>query len=134
MIKKQIINRLKVAGRKIKQSLRSIGWRVGSYRRRSVEKFYGFFERHPALVPVRKVVVGVVGTVFIMVGLAIGWIPGPGGFIAVIGLVMLASEFHWVRRLVRASQALVVFLYCKITGKRPNWIWRIKKKIMPERL
>jgi hypothetical protein len=37
----------------------------------------------------------VIGTVLLVGGLAIGWLPGPGGFIAVFGAALLGVE--WLR-------------------------------------
>ena len=45
----------------------------------------------------------------IVVGAAIGWLPGPGGFLAVIGLAMLAPEVPFI------ASALD---YCEITARR----------------
>src|SRR5690606_24642464 len=70
------------------------------------------------------------GVALVVGGLAIGWMPGPGGFIAIFGVALLAREFRplarildWLepelrgagrwtanawRRMSRGSQALVV--------------------------
>lgn len=32
------------------------------------------------------------GTALIVFGLAIGWLPGPGGFLAIVGVAMIAVE------------------------------------------
>ena len=37
-----------------------------------------------------------VAIVLIVGGLAIGWLPGPGGFIAIFGLAIVAMEFRFV--------------------------------------
>lgn len=37
-----------------------------------------------------------VAIVLVLFGLAIGWLPGPGGFLAIVGLFMLAGEFRRV--------------------------------------
>ncbi|MGE0159723.1 MAG: PGPGW domain-containing protein [Gemmatimonadales bacterium] len=42
--------------------------------------------------PFERVLVWVVGVVLVLGGLAIGWLPGPGGFVAVIGVALLAAE------------------------------------------
>lgn len=36
------------------------------------------------------------GVALIAVGLAVGWLPGPGGFLALIGLAILAKEFPFI--------------------------------------
>lgn len=49
---------------------------------------------------VKKVVTWVVGIVLIIVGLAIGWLPGPGGFVGIIGLALIARQSLWIARLL----------------------------------
>lgn len=49
-----------------------------------------------------RIVVGLVGTLLVLLGAATGWLPGPGGIPLVLtGLAVLASEFIWARRLLR---------------------------------
>lgn len=36
----------------------------------------------------------VVGIALVAGGIAIGWLPGPGGFIAIFGFALLAQEFR----------------------------------------
>ncbi len=44
-------------------------------------------------------VVGVVGVLLLLLSAATGWLPGPGGIpLALLGLAVLASEYHWARR------------------------------------
>lgn len=38
------------------------------------------------------------GVALIVIGLSIGWLPGPGGFVAIIGLIMLLAELPLVAR------------------------------------
>jgi len=38
------------------------------------------------------------GVALIVVGTAIGWLPGPGGFLALVGLAVLATEIPLVAR------------------------------------
>lgn len=58
------------------------------------------------------------GIALIVVGLSIGWLPGPGGFLAILGLALLAQEIpliadalDWielrVRRLVQRMKGQV---------------------------
>jgi hypothetical protein len=42
----------------------------------------------------------VIGTVLLVGGLAIGWLPGPGGFIAVFGAALLGVEWLRIARLL----------------------------------
>ena len=56
-------------------------------------------------------VVAAVGLLLILLGLATGWLPGPGGIPLVLGgLAVWASEFRWAHRLMlRLKHALHVF-------------------------
>lgn len=36
------------------------------------------------------------GVGLVMTGTAIGWLPGPGGFLALVGFAVLATEIPWV--------------------------------------
>jgi hypothetical protein len=45
--------------------------------------------------PLERVLTLVIGTILLVGGLAIGWLPGPGGFIAVFGAALLGVE--WLR-------------------------------------
>jgi uncharacterized protein (TIGR02611 family) len=48
-----------------------------------------------------RVAVGILGGLLILVSGLIGWMPGPGGIaLFLLGLAVLASEFHWARRLL----------------------------------
>ncbi len=61
-----------------------------------------------------------VGISLIAIGLGIGWLPGPGGFLAIIGLALIAQEIPWIataldvielriRSLIRSSKRLMVY-------------------------
>ncbi len=39
-----------------------------------------------------RISIFVVGVLLIVAGLAIGWLPGPGGFLAIVGIAMLGRE------------------------------------------
>ena len=50
----------------------------------------------------KRIGVFIVGWLVIIFGLAIGWLPGPGGIPVVLaGLAILATEFEWAERLKR---------------------------------
>ena len=40
------------------------------------------------------------GIVLVVGGLAIGWLPGPGGFIGVLGVALLATEWYFLAKLL----------------------------------
>lgn len=47
----------------------------------------------------RKPLVLVVGSLFILAAAATGWLPGPGGIpLFLIGVAILATEFAWAER------------------------------------
>lgn len=69
---------------------------------------------------VRRIARDFIGLGFIVIGIAIGWLPGPGGFLAIIGLALIAQEVPWiadvldaseigVRRIIRSCKKLFVF-------------------------
>jgi uncharacterized protein (TIGR02611 family) len=49
---------------------------------------------------VYKVLVGIVGGLIVIVGLALVPLPGPGWLVVFIGLTVLASEFHFFHRII----------------------------------
>ncbi|CAN5210860.1 hypothetical protein BH20ACT9_BH20ACT9_19380 [soil metagenome] len=48
----------------------------------------------------RRIVVGMVGGLVTALGLALLVLPGPGILVVLAGLAILASEFHFARRLL----------------------------------
>lgn len=48
---------------------------------------------------VYRVVVGLLGALVVLVGLALVPLPGPGWLVVFLGLAVLGSEFRWARRL-----------------------------------
>ena len=42
-----------------------------------------------------------------MIGLAIGWLPGPGGFLAILGLALLGTELRPLARLLDRCELFV---------------------------
>ncbi|HEX4813051.1 MAG TPA: TIGR02611 family protein [Nonomuraea sp.] len=47
-----------------------------------------------------KIVIGVIGTLMVVGGLIMVPFPGPGWLVVFAGLAVLATEFHWARRLL----------------------------------
>ncbi|MEV4105760.1 TIGR02611 family protein [Nonomuraea sp. NPDC049649] len=70
-----------------------------------------------------KVVIGVIGTVMVIGGLIMVPFPGPGWLVVFAGLAVLATEFHWARKLLdfgkRTLHAWTVWY------KRQGWTVRI---------
>ena len=53
----------------------------------------------PRAYGIYRIVVGVLGGLLLLLSAATGWLPGPGGIpLALLGLAVLASEYHWARR------------------------------------
>ena len=50
--------------------------------------------------PLERVVTLSLGIGLVVVGLAIGWLPGPGGFLAIIGAAVLGIEWMRVAKLL----------------------------------
>ncbi len=46
----------------------------------------------------------IIAVALILLGAAIGWLPGPGGFIAIFGLALLATEFRPAARALDATE------------------------------
>jgi uncharacterized protein (TIGR02611 family) len=52
----------------------------------------------------RKVAVLIVGTIVLVVGVALVVLPGPAFLVIPAGLAILATEFEWARRLLRYAK------------------------------
>lgn len=56
-----------------------------------------WWSRIPATI--RKPLVLIVGSIFIIAAILTGWLPGPGGIpLFLIGIAILATEFEWAER------------------------------------
>jgi hypothetical protein len=76
----------------IKEDLRQLKCGVSGSR---FSDFYDFRLQHrrPGISPARIFTI-FFGLLLVIAGASIGWLPGPGGFIAIIGLALLAQEFR----------------------------------------
>jgi hypothetical protein len=79
---------------------------------------------NPHQLRVYRCVVGAVGLLLILLGLATGWLPGPGGIpLVLLGLAVWASEFRWAYRLMlRLKHALHVFRGWSPHRKAVAWV------------
>ena len=68
-----------------------------------------------------RVCVGIVGGLIVAVGLATIPLPGPGWFIVIAGLVVLATEFLWAERLLEFTRRHVKRWTDWVKG-RPVWV------------
>jgi tellurite resistance protein TerC len=64
---------------------------------------------------VRKLIVAVIGTTILLFGLALTVLPGPAVVVLPLGLVILATEFAWARRLIKRGR------YMWEKARRRSW-------------
>lgn len=57
---------------------------------------------------VRRILVSVIGGTIVLIGIALLILPGPAFIVIPLGLLILASEFAWARRLLRRAKGLIV--------------------------
>jgi putative transmembrane protein PGPGW len=78
----------------------------------------------PHQLRVYRAIVATIGLLLVLLGLATGWLPGPGGIPLVLaGLAVWASEFHWAHRLMlRLKHALHVFRGWSRRKKAGFWL------------
>lgn len=55
----------------------------------------------------RRAVVAVIGFTVLLIGLAMVVLPGPAVVVIPLGLVILATEFAWARRLLEKARASI---------------------------
>lgn len=76
----------------------------------------------PHLYGLYRAGVGVVGVLLLLASAATGWLPGPGGIpLAVLGLVVLASEYPWAQRLLAWTRARLRDLGAW-NARQPAWV------------
>ena len=78
--------------------------------RTHLETLGAWARRGPVRAFVTKLVLSVAGVAVMLVGLAMLVLPGPGVVVMVAGLGLLAAEWEWARRLVRAAPGVRGFL------------------------
>lgn len=79
-------------------------------------------KRSPRTRRIYRVAVGVVGSLLVLLGLATGWLPGPGGIpLVLLGLAVLASEFEWAHRLLQWAKAKVIS-WSEWARAQPRWV------------
>jgi tetrahydromethanopterin S-methyltransferase subunit E len=55
----------------------------------------------------KRVVVGVIGGTIVLIGIALLILPGPAFVVIPLGLLILASEFAWARRLLHRAREMI---------------------------
>lgn len=71
--------------------------------------------------PIARLLTFATGLLLLIGGLAIGWLPGPGGFIALIGLALLAREIPGIAQAMDYCEWALIRLYCWFQ-KLPIWM------------
>lgn len=61
--------------------------------------------------PVSRIVTFAIGLALVIVGIAIGWLPGPGGFVAFVGLAFLGREIPFIPRLMDHAEWVATKTY-----------------------
>jgi tellurite resistance protein TerC len=55
----------------------------------------------------RKLIIGIIGGIVLLIGLALIVLPGPAFIVIPIGFAILATEFAWARRALVRAKAMV---------------------------
>ena len=76
--------------------------RVRAYQRHLNEKFG--LDRMPMI---RKLVYSVLGGTVVLIGIAMIVLPGPAFIVIPFGLLILAGEYAWARRIIRRGRVFV---------------------------
>lgn len=67
--------------------------------------------------PLRKLIIGVIGSTIFLLGVAMIVLPGPALIVIPVGLGILATEFAWARRAVRRARVLIAKARGRESGK-----------------
>jgi hypothetical protein len=78
---------------------------------RRFRRFYDFRKKNGSRHVMSSFLSISTGLGLVVGGLAIGWLPGPGGFIAIIGLALLSQEFRPMARLLDRLELATHRLY-----------------------
>jgi uncharacterized protein (TIGR02611 family) len=76
-----------------------------------------FFSLKDLPAPLRKLIVGVIGSTIFLLGVVMIVLPGPALIVIPIGLAILATEFAWARRTVRRARVLIAKARGRKAGK-----------------
>jgi hypothetical protein len=69
-----------------------------------------------------RVCVALVGSLMMAMSVLLGWLPGPGGIpLFLLGLAVLASEFHWARRALDRTRAFAHRVHMW-SDRQPVWV------------
>ena len=84
---------------------------------RRFRDLYEFRQTHPPTTPAR-IGLWLAALLLIVGGVAIGWLPGPGGFIAILGLAIVAMEFRVMAVLLDRVERFGRNLWARLRGKK----------------
>lgn len=79
---------------------------------------YDFRQKDPPT-PAVRIGLWLIALVLIVGGAAIGWLPGPGGFIAIFGLAIVAMEFRVMAVILDRLERLGRDAWARLRGKTP---------------
>lgn len=68
----------------------------------------------------RKIVVLLVGGTILIIGMALTFLPGPAIVVVPLGILILATEFAWARRLMKRFKALASIVESDSTATRED--------------
>lgn len=88
----------------------------GTAGRRFVD-LYEFRQEDPPT-PAVRVGLWAVALLLIVGGVAIGWLPGPGGFIAIFGLAIVAMEFRFMAVILDRLERIGRNAWARLRGKK----------------
>jgi uncharacterized protein (TIGR02611 family) len=100
------------------------GERDGGVTRDAAEDDWAWRRRvrsNPAANRIYRIVVGVVGLLIVVGGLALVPLPGPGWVIVFVGLAVWASEFEWAQRLLHFARERLR-MWSEWLKPRPWWV------------
>jgi hypothetical protein len=78
---------------------------------------YEFRQAHPPTTLMR-IGLWLVALVLVVGGAAVGWLPGPGGFIAIFGLAIVAMEFRFMALLLDRVERAARNLWAWLRGNK----------------
>lgn len=86
--------------------------------RRMLRRARAWVAEHPRFELGYRIVVGVFGTLVVVVGLLLVPLPGPGWLTVFLGLAILGTEFHWARRAANGLKRILARFWAWWTARR----------------
>lgn len=99
----------------------------------AMRRFRSFFEHHPVLLWCYRIILGILGTVFIIMGLIMLVTPGPGWLFIFMGLGLWGTEFHWAHRLNLWSKGKVLGIWQAAQKRRADRCRRQQERVWSQR-